>query len=437
VSQESIHIMKSDFRTWILKYDNISIQIYLLQMDMVHAFYFVLIIAIFFILLTVISPTPYWPSWLRLLIIGGTNPKLSARSKRTIIVYLFVAALYWPIGILTRLVDSLILSLVSARQKEMRSPIFIIGTPRSGTTLMHRLLIESSNDLFGITHLQWRYPSFLVHWILSATSLGKHLGSRGYWVSDNEADTSTISKMHPNVMSDFEEDAILFEERVCRHLYMFLHVPVSSAYQQYDPHNRKNSNILARIGDMVVNSYYYFTVRCMSFLPHNYGKRFISKEIAELDRLESLKKRYSGCKFIVVSRQPQEFISSLYPLLSLSTKIKTKDSTHLSSSIWWSIWEKWIVEHCKNLSDIHRRYYDDNSFIFIRFEDFTQNPKLMLEKVLSFCSAEKRADFESYISDFQRRQKSRERGYQYDKLNISHLELEGYRRCFYADTANY
>lgn len=383
------------------------------------------------VILTFFSPTPYWPEWFRLVWLTVFDDHLSVKAKKKICGFMLSAAVFWPVGILMRLIDEIALIFLACQKDDQIQPIFIIGTPRSGTTLIHRLLIQSSVDLFGITHLQWRYPSFLLHWILAVSKLDVVLGSADYWASKGNRDTKAISSMHPNLLGDYEEDAILFEERLCRHLYMYLHVPIESVYRPYSPSSRQRASLINRLGDFIINDYYSFVVRCLSGLPYNYRKRFISKEIAETCRVHSLRKRYPKSRFIVVTRKPRDFISSLKPLLSLSTMMKTDDDSHINSASWWATWERWIVEHCDQLADIHENYKSDEAFYFVNFEEFSSNPRHIISDMIRFCAVNPRDDFNNFMADFESRQKSRQKGYSYSIIDISHLNLKRYNANFY------
>ncbi|MFM7675134.1 MAG: sulfotransferase family protein [Synechococcus sp.] len=319
------------------------------------------------------------------------------------------------------------LSVLSKLLSGPAAPVFICGTPRSGSTLIHRLLIESSKDLYGITHYEWRYPSICLQFILALTGIKSLRTSRSYW--SGTAVSETASKMHPNCLGDYEEDAILFEERCGHHPYEYLHFPYDSLNSKFSLEPQRggwNSYPIRRR----IMRFFKMYCRSLSLLKHP-ARRFVSKEVASNERLGLLSEHFPGAYFIVITRHPGDYMSSLLPLLQVSTQAKTDSKAHLDDPAWWPSWYFWLSEQARNVSFFYQEMRPAGNVIHVRFEDLVDNPRACIDRVLDFIGATPRSDYESFMSRFESGQASRARGYCYDPIKLDHNDFSEFIETFY------
>lgn len=353
---------------------------------------------------------------------------ISTNTKLNLFKHLASILLFSPVIILLGPIDFLVFILFRLFRPN-KPPIFICGTPRSGSTLLHRLLIKSSKELYGFTHLEWRFPSVTFQLLLSLTGLKRRLSRRNYWPQSQVQ--STVSKMHPNVMGDYEEDAILFEERIAHHPYQNLHSPEPGTLDYFSLISEGDSGYFSIKAHL--ERIYYFCVNSLSTLKYP-ASRFVSKEVASNEKLTSLKNRFDGSKFIVITRHPDSYLSSLKPLLRLSTISKTGNSYFEESNEWWNSWYSWLVRQASEVTHFYRTNYSDinSRVLHVSFESLLRNPDSEMKRIFDFLGLPINPEFIETINSFQKSQSSRKRGYDYEPINYSKEDYSEFLSIFYS-----
>jgi len=389
------------------------------------------IIAIAFAIFTLLCmnkrvPTPLWQTWRRSLLVLLKQNNTSLKN-RMIFSYLGLQLFYYPLSVLLYLLDKLLIS-QNKDKAELVSPVFICGTPRSGSTLLHRLLVESCDDLYGVTHFEWRYPSATFQYVSSLLGLKQLTSRQSYW--SNRCQSAKIaSHMHPNMMGDYEEDAILFEERMGHHPYQFLHIPIPEILKKIGSYSKPNTWNSEEIIS-VTNNYYHHVLQCMNLLKGE-GKRFVSKEVARNDRLSYLFQKYPTAKFIIVTRDPLDYISSLRPLLEASTSSKTGLDISSIDQDWWQTWYFWLAEQAQFASNFFNKNCSSGRVLHVEFKCLTNNTSSTLTNVIDFLNAEVRIDYEEYMDSFTRKQAIRDKGYLNKKIRIDRVDFTDFINTFY------
>ena len=375
------------------------------------------------------------PSWLSVL--SMTRSLITTNSVRaerlSFSLHLFSLIIYFPMQLLFLPCDVIIVTILALIRKTPVNPIFICGSPRSGSTLLHRLLLSTSDDLYGITHLEWRFPSISLQLLLRLTGIKTYLSTLNYW--ENSPARDVIAKMHPNSLGDYEEDGILFEERIGFHPYQFLHFP-------HDSLNISNSfSVIAGTSHFLslskrMQRFYHFIVLSMGLLKGR-SRFFVSKEVASNDKLHYLSKQFPRARFIVITRKPSSYISSLRPLLGLSTYSKTGSESHYSDPSWWSSWYFWLRQQSEHLSHfyLHTSLCQPAKVLHLRYEDLISDPLKELMRIHTFLGIDLTPQFEATIEKFVESQSCRVRGYTYPQLSISDFDFELFNKTFYSDLA--
>lgn len=379
------------------------------------------------ILSLVLLPLPLFSSFLYL------TSRLFKRgiptsTKLNLFKHLVSILLFSPAIILLGPID-FVLFILFRLFRPYKPPIFICGTPRSGSTLLHRLLIKSSRELYGFTHLEWRFPSITFQLLLSVTGLKRRLSRRNYWPQSKVQ--STVSKMHPNVMGDYEEDAILFEERIAHHPYQYLHSPEPGTLDYFSLISDCSSGYFSVRAHL--ERIYYFCVNSLSILKYP-ASRFVSKEVASNEKLSELKDKFKGSKFIIITRHPDSYLSSLKPLLRLSTISKTGNSHFEESTEWWNSWYSWLVEQAKEVTHFYRTNYSNINprVLHVSFESLLRNPNAEMKRIFDFLGLPITSEFIETIDTFQKRQSSRTRGYEYELIEYPTEDYSEFLSIFYS-----
>lgn len=232
-------------------------------------------------------------------------------------------------------------------------------------------------------------------------------------------------------MGDYEEDAILFEERIAHHPYQNLHSPEPGTLDYFSLISEGDSGYFSIKAHL--ERIYYFCVNSLSTLKYP-ASRFVSKEVASNEKLTSLKNRFDGSKFIVITRHPDSYLSSLKPLLRLSTISKTGNSYFEESNEWWNSWYSWLVRQASEVTHFYRTNYSDinSRVLHVSFESLLRNPDSEMKRIFDFLGLPINTEFIETINSFQKSQSSRKRGYDYEPINYSKEDYSEFLSIFYS-----
>lgn len=263
----------------------------------------------------VFGPFPYWRS-LGLLwktVLTPDSKAYTPAGRRRQLLFLTRQMLLAPVWSLLWHLDDVLYP--GYRRVQIR-PVFIVGQPRSGTTLLHRTLAEDEATFFAVRHIEWRFPFISLQKLLSSPWLPAGLLSMSYWPDTPSG--RRAAKMHPNRLSDWEEDGIFFEERMLHHFFLFLRFPDPAVLERVDDFAslpRPVQERFLRIHQRVVQK--------VAFLRGGSDQLYLSKEVTSHDKIPSLMDRYPQARFIVLLRGSRDFMGSLIELMRNSTLTKT------------------------------------------------------------------------------------------------------------------
>ncbi len=353
------------------------------------------------------SPFPYWKTyiflWHTLLFDKNKIIGFSARLKQANFLIKYV--LLCPVGTFLWYLDEIF---YSGYKKLTIRPVFIIGQPRSGTTFLHRTLASDKKNFVAIKHIEWRFPFICVQKIISRSSWAKKIIQRDYW--SNSSAGQIASKMHPNKLSNWEEDGIFFEECFLHHFFIFLRFPYIHLLQYLD-----NFPLLPEAVQMHMLETHRKVIQKILFLSGGGDKKYyLSKEVTSHNKIQKILTLYPDARFIVCVRHSADFMNSLLSLVRFSTMSKTGIDP-LDIPMWESVFiERMKKDSCMlyYLSDYKIKKSNQVRIMFNRFtEDIVHSIEYIYEQL----------DFElcdSYLDHIQllnKYQKVRDRGYDYIK----------------------
>ena len=351
------------------------------------------------ILLAWLSPFPHWPSWF--VCLKETLLKslpLSAKSRQ--FKFLAVNLAFAPIQGFACLIDDLIFS---GYKNVVIEPIFIIGEPRCGSTFLHRTMALSGNHL-AIRHYQWRYPSVVLQNIIRFCSLDKYFEKLSYW--PNNSAGSVAEKMHSNNLADWEEDGIFFEEKLNHHFFMYLRFP----YPNVLKHSSDYKTLSARYQKKFLIEHKK-AIQKIAFSRGLTRVSYLSKEVVNHSMVPDLMDAYPGAKFVFVVRESEKFLSSLIPLVRISTRTKNDGFDPISLPNW----EKLILEKfqadCQLLRDLSVHHIPGCNQLSIHSERLFSNPALTILSIYEWLNVPLSRDYVDQVSEISESQKSRKKGY--------------------------
>ena len=226
------------------------------------------------------SPFPYWTTywvlWRHVLLDQTPGITLMARVRQAKLLTRYF--LLTPVWTLLWYLDDLFFP----RYKQMQvKPVFIIGEPRSGTTLLHRTLGADSKRYFAIRHIEWRYPYIIVQKLIETLGLTEKLKHLNYW--PNTEIGQEAARMHPNNLYDFEEDGIFYEERFLHHFFIYLRFPYPALLNYLDDY----PSLPPRVQRQILDAHRKVIQKVM-YLRGDPGLKYLSKEVTSHNKIPYL-----------------------------------------------------------------------------------------------------------------------------------------------------
>ncbi len=198
------------------------------------------------------------------------------------------------------------------RQQTVKSPLFIIANPRSGTTFLHNLLAldEERYTYHRLYHTM--LPSVTAYKLINAgihvdRRVGRPLGRVVDWI-----DRKTLpmwDDIHPVSLNRTEEDELLF-------LYKLASMSICMLSPLTD--DLEAVTLLDRAPKETRDAIMDFYQSCLQ--RHIYGtdpnKQFLGKNVLMSGRLASLLERFPDARIVYLVRHPYEAIPSFVSMFS-------------------------------------------------------------------------------------------------------------------------
>jgi hypothetical protein len=279
---------------------------------------------------------------------------------------------------------------------KIKSPVFIIGHMRSGTTFLHYLLSKDDRFAYATTS-QTAFP-----WVFLTLERVIRPFMKYVLPSKRPMDNMAIKEEYPQE----EELAIA---NLCPYS------PNNGAYfpTHQEEFYRKYS-FFENINKKIINKWkktYIYYLKKITF--KNNGKRILSKSLVNSGRINLLLEMFPDAKFIFIYRNPYK--------LFLSTK-KLYKTFIFKNMAFHDITDEKLEENILTCAKIgFKKYFNDRNLIKkgnlveVKFEDFVKTPVEDLKKIYEILNIDK---FEKYQAEFKNFAKAYE-NYKQDKYNIS------------------
>lgn len=352
------------------------------------------------------SPFPYWKTYsiLWYTVLFDKNDIIDGAARRKQARFLSKYALLCPVWTLLWYLDDFFYpeyKTISVR------PVFIMGQPRSGTTFLHRTLAADENNFVALRHIEWRFPYICFQKLLSRASWAKKIMQRDYWPDSSAG--RVASKMHPNKLSDWEEDGIFFEECFLHHFFIFLRFPYPDLLKYLD-----NFPALPEKVQNKMLETHRKVIQKIMFIRGDNNKYYLSKEVTSHNKFQKILKLYPGAKFIFSVRHSADFMNSLLSLVRFSTSSKIGvDPINIP------MWKKVFVERMKRDSNLLCELCEDkvenDNQVRIMFNRFTRDIVSSTEHIYSTLGFELFQSYRAHLNMINERQQERDRGYDYEK----------------------
>lgn len=300
----------------------------------------------------------------------GTPGRLTPK-RFVILVFIFLFYPFWSLSIrLAYILDNLVFP--DHQKQSVKQPVFIVGNFRSGTTLLHRLLVEDERNT-SITGWEiYLAPSVigrrLIKWIMRVNYV---IGNPAQWIINIfDHIVEQYQDIHRIGLNLAEEDGqVLFHIWSTYDLMAFFPFPeLVSQYIYYDeqvPEEERDRDVK-----------YYHEVLKKHIFAHN-GKRYISKNPSYSPKVHTLHKEFPDAKFINIVRNPLQVVPSTISLFS--SQFRTYGDPPRDYSL-----QNTIIEHSKFwylYPDQYLKHLPSDQYICIRYKDLVSDPHATIQRI--------------------------------------------------------
>lgn len=293
------------------------------------------------------------------------------------------------------------------RRTAVRTPVFIIGHARSGTTLLHRLMAADGERFSAFRYWELFAPSLLQKKIVRAIAaldrsvLGGALEKRVE--AHEERKFGPTRHIHYQSYTEFEEDDFVLTHS-CASGYWIVLLPYMGDLDFYhlDRHPEGRRRRLMR--------FYKECVRRELYL--NGGDRIhLSKNPTFNGRVESLIETFPDARFVVPFRNPYETIPSLLKLMKVSWKMRRWSDAEMQRSL-RTLAEQSYHTYQYPLEVLAR--HPETPRAIVDYAQLVAEPKRVLEQVYADLGFTMSAEMERLLDEEQQRARKHESTHAYD-----------------------
>ena len=306
------------------------------------------------------------------------------------LLYLIVIVFMSMLNILFRLLDEIFYS--SYRKIDIREPVFIISNPRSGTTLLHRLVCQDEEKFVHIRlyHTIITAITFfkLVDFLAAIDKRISHpLGRFFKWV--DRILFSGWKDVHAAGFNKAEEDEGVY--------FMSGISPAIALVTPYLYHFR-DLYLLDQLEERKrerIKKFYKATLqRWMYVLGPD--KQFLCKSVMSTGRLMMLRELFPDVKVIYLVRNPYEACPSFVKMFTSSWKMISPAIPENSQE----------YRELANLAvtyylhfDEQKKYFKPENLITLKYDDLVTNPYSSVEKIYQHFNLEIGNQFETKLRE--------------------------------------
>jgi hypothetical protein len=357
----------------------------------------------------VFSPFLLWKSFFVVARCVVFSPEISGAQRWSLVRHLAKEMLAAPFFTILWSIDNLLYP--QYRRVALRRPIFIMSQPRSGTTFLLRTLSLDEDNFFSLKHLEWRFPFIAVWRLIDRLGLRHRIEGIDYW--PNTELGRFASKIHNHQLGSVEEHGIFFEERMYHHYFTFRRFPFPEVLERV----RNITALSEREKRKLVRTFRQVVQKVALY--RGEGRTWLTKENESVDLYRLLKSEFSDAHFIIIVREPTDFISSYVTMSHTCTIAKHGVDPHKISG-WKAANMSFRIAECEKLISYSTDLAKTARVTFITFRDFTTHIKKTVERIYADLRTPLSHAFASRLMEMQVQQDQRDAGY----VNAPHL-VEG------------
>lgn len=293
------------------------------------------------------------------------------------------------------------------RDQPIDEPVFIIGNPRSGTTMLHRLVSMDEATFAPLTLAHSFFPAVTIRKAISAAArldekIPFHPGRR-LVDAINAIFFSGWDGIHQMGIDKAEEDEAIFL-LAFNTVNFSLMAPDMESLMPLAKSDEDDVNYQRRFME------YYEAQMRRHLYADGKNRRYINKNVFMVGRLERLDERFPDAKYVYLVRHPYEAIPSFL-------------------SMWWEKWVSDDAEFPKNgrdtrlLAELAVYYYHralelmdrigPERFMVVDYRKLVADPRGTVRRIYDFLGVEIRPEVNQMLEEATRHQRDYESRHEY------------------------
>jgi hypothetical protein len=270
------------------------------------------------------------------------------------------------------------------RRLEIGTPVFIIGNPRSGTTLLHRLLARDRQRFFSFCTWELMFPAIVQKTALDFLGrLDRQLGgfvARGIerferaWLKE-------FNKIHPvGLFLPEEDDKLLLHAVASLDLIWLFPFPELTRLARFD-------EAVPAMERQRIMDFYTACVKRQAYL--RCGDSLLSKNPLFSPKVRTLWERFPNARIVYLVRNPLDVIPSM---LSVADRLWERMSGEVASPpMEEALYEglKFFYTYPLGILD----GADPGAYAIVSYEDLVRDPARVVEEVYTRLGFEMTAEF--------------------------------------------
>ncbi|HSN84099.1 MAG TPA: sulfotransferase [Polyangiales bacterium] len=347
--------------------------------------------------------------------LAWSEPRLRPRLTALFVALVFIP-LYSGVTAAFYLLDELSPSL---RRVRIEKPVFVVGHARSGTTLLHRLMVSDSEHFSFFLLYELLFPSLLQKRILRSIGAIDRKLFRSFFTqkliaAEDEALEGARDMHHLGLFVPEEDDFVLTASCVSSTwVALFPGMPEFDVYYVDDWPEKRRRRVMRAYADGVRRQL------CLSG-PH---KIHCSKNPSYSGRIESLIEQFPDARFVVMMRDPREAIPSLLKMLQKTWYSQGWSEARIERSIEALIANS-VHTYLYPLEVLDR--HPETKWTVVDYRELVSHPKATVEAVYAALDLEMTPAVASALDAEQRRARAHQSSHDYglEEFGIDEEQLK-------------
>ena len=305
------------------------------------------------------------------------------------------------------------------RNLKLKHPVFIIGPPRSGTTLLHRLMAKDMDHFFCFKMWEIIFPAIIQKKIFSLMGRIDRFAGSVFSKIIRRFESMLLGDFldkHPTGLFHFEEDEMLLIHIFCTVylLFFFPFIHEVEPFIRFDlavkPENRK-----------IIMQFYVNCLKRQAYFKGN-KKNLLSKNPAFSAKIDTLYTYFPDCKIIYMVRNPLNVVPSMISDV-LATCIYSLNQTKATSHFHDHIYETAQFFYTYPLERLD--YADESTFLIVNYENLIERPRETIQTIYDHFGFEVTADYSKILKEeeIKSRHYMSKHVYSLDQFNLSQEKI--------------